>query len=885
MVDGDPTIDQGSATRFLIESLRKDGSGCAWLGRGMTCALIREISDKFSQGSIRVFYPARAIPLEFINYFGRRLRSHSPRDGRVRRLRVEALEARTVLSITVNSLLDEADGSLLDGDVSLRDAISLATPGETIEFDAALTSGGPATITLVLGEIPIAKDLHLLGPGAHLLAVDASGNDTTPETNDGQGSRVLHVNDGTAGLRSVSIRGLTLTGGDVSGDGGAILNSENLSVVSSTISGNSAGDYGGGISSDSVLSLDAVNIAGNSAYVASGIFTSTLSGNTTTIQNTTLSSNGFSYGGTIVSYTEQGGVTTIRNSTLSGNISGIGGISAYTASGGITAIQDNTLLNAGISSRNYGTTTIDNSTVVAGFLSSTTFPGGSTTIHNSRLAKFAHLYALTYNGGTTAIRNSTVSGSSSNFGGGIYARNYGSTMIQNCTLMGNSAIHGGGIFVDAQAGSTTTIQNSTIVGNSVTGAHDGPSQGGGILVHANGINATVTIENSTIWGNSAEVGGGIAFNAVNIATIKNTIVAGNNASLSAPDFRRYSNVAGQVAFSLIGDNSGSQLAEAQTPDVQGNLVGNPAGAGIIDPMLGPLSDNGGPTQTMALRAGSPAIDAGDPSAVAGTGGIPVYDQRGMPFGRVQDGNGDKSLRVDMGALEIQAIETSACDFDEDGDCDLDDMDALVMQIAAGTHTPSFDLSGDGLVNVADLDQWLTEAGALNQASGNPYLLGDANLDGVVDGSDFGIWNSHKFTSVAAWSAGDFNADGVVDGSDFGIWNLNKFASSDTLSKEHLASAHQSLSTPPNERAHENNEATVDRPIDSRWFIGVEHNCEPRNSQGARIRVSVWRAEVVRNLFSGSETTLRRRSKTVADRTMLPDPLDLRYASEGPRRER
>jgi hypothetical protein len=61
---------------------------------------------------------------------------------------------------------------------------------------------------------------------------------------------------------------------------------------------------------------------------------------------------------------------------------------------------------------------------------------------------------------------------------------------------------------------------------------------------------------------------------------------------------------------------------------------------------------------------------------------------------------------------------------------------------------------------------------------NPYLPGDADLDGSADGSDFGIWNSNKFTSAAAWCSGDFSADGVVDGSDFNIWNANKFTASD-----------------------------------------------------------------------------------------------------------
>src|SRR5262249_26334423 len=61
--------------------------------------------------------------------------------------------------------------------------------------------------------------------------------------------------------------------------------------------------------------------------------------------------------------------------------------------------------------------------------------------------------------------------------------------------------------------------------------------------------------------------------------------------------------------SLIGDNHGTGLIESHTPDAHGNLIGSSTGSGIIDPRLGPLSNNGGLTQTQALLAGSPAIDA------------------------------------------------------------------------------------------------------------------------------------------------------------------------------------------------------------------------------------------------------------------------------------
>jgi hypothetical protein len=117
------------------------------------------------------------------------------------------------------------------------------------------------------------------------------------------------------------------------------------------------------------------------------------------------------------------------------------------------------------------------------------------------------------------------------------------------------------------------------------------------------------------------------------------------------------------------------------------------------------------------------------------------------------------------------------DFNLDGAFDCADVDGLVAVVAAGTNDLTYDLDGNGLVDSTDLEIWLTEAGGVNNASGNPYLPGDASLDGLVDGSDFGIWNGNKFTSMAAWCSGDFNADGSVDGSDLGIWNSNKFLSS------------------------------------------------------------------------------------------------------------
>ncbi len=142
--------------------------------------------------------------------------------------------------------------------------------------------------------------------------------------------------------------------------------------------------------------------------------------------------------------------------------------------------------------------------------------------------------------------------------------------------------------------------------------------------------------------------------------------------------------------------------------------------------------------------------------------------------------------IDAGArvLRVRYVPpTPTGDFDQNGVWDCTDIDALVAESAAQTNAAIFDMTGDGLVNTEDVDAWLLVAGTENPTvtGGNPFLLGDANLDGAVDVSDFNSWNSNKFQTSRGWCGGDFSADGVVDVSDFNIWNANKFsASSDAV---------------------------------------------------------------------------------------------------------
>lgn len=187
----------------------------------------------------------------------------------------------------------------------------------------------------------------------------------------------------------------------------------------------------------------------------------------------------------------------------------------------------------------------------------------------------------------------------------------------------------------------------------------------------------------------------------------------------------------------------------------------------------PVREN--PTEIFALPSGLTAADFAGPSGSIeieiGINHAPAVP--GMTLFSVGD-------PIASGAFQILEEPGVNGDFDDDFDWDCADVDSLVAEIVGGTNNVGFDLTGDGMVDHADLDFWLAEAGQRNLASGNPYLPGDANLDGFVDVSDVNTWNVAKFSSAQGWCLGDFNADGGVDVTDFNIWNEHKFQSSDTV---------------------------------------------------------------------------------------------------------
>jgi hypothetical protein len=508
----------------------------------------------------------------------------SSRQRPTRRLVLEALESRTLLSgFTVDRLTDNdpaggGEGAALAGD--LRYCLTQAGDGDAIAF------GVTGTIKLVAALPDLTQNISIAGPGADLLTV--SGNHV---------SRVFNIAAGA----DVAISGLTIADGTApaaNGGGGGIYNAGTLAVTDSTLSDNTTFS-GGGIDNLGTLTVTGSTISGNVASAGGAIASGR---GTVVIMSSTLSGNflfdlGYSFGGGI----DNSGMMMVVNSTVSGNFGNTGG---GIFNGGTLTVSNSTLsgnlavFGGGIG--NLGTTTVTDS--VLGDNSAAANGGG----------------IINYGGGRLSITNSALSGNAAFIVGAGAIDNYTSSTvtIASSTLSGNvTGGAGGGI---RNAG-TLTVTNSTLSRNAA-------DNGGGLL----GTAGTATVTSSTLSGNfAAATGGGIDQTGSGRITLRNTLVAGNTAPAS-PD------VDGSLdshGHNLIGDGSGG-LGYADT-----DLVGtadNP-----IDPLLGPLQDNGGPTLTMALLPGSPARTAGDPR------GAPAWDQRGPGFPRVVDG------AIDIGAYEVQ----------------------------------------------------------------------------------------------------------------------------------------------------------------------------------------------------------------------------------------
>ena len=273
-------------------------------------------------------------------------------------------------------------------------------------------------------------------------------------------------------------------------------------------------------------------------------------------------------------------------------------------------------------------------------------PGANVlTVHGAGASVFS------VGGATVTLSGLTVTGGRSN-GGGVF--NQGTLTLNDVTIRDNTAgdpTNGEGIGAGIwnYLGATLTLNGCTVSGNTAIGNLSyAPSRGGGVENYG-----TLTLNNSTVSGNSAVqgTGGGISNSlGVSTLTLNNATVSGNS-SPGTSGSGGIDNAGTLIAGnSIVAGNSDGDLFGNVTSEGY-NLFGTTNGSGFdptdllgVDPLLGPLQDNGGPTATMAPLSGSPAIDR-----IPGTPGVnfPATDQRGVarPQGSL----------ADSGAVEAEQV--------------------------------------------------------------------------------------------------------------------------------------------------------------------------------------------------------------------------------------
>jgi hypothetical protein len=593
------------------------------------------------------------------------------------------------------------------------------------------------------GELVVSDSVTIVGLGVADTEIRGHGS-----------SRLFHVDDGRD-ESSIDVRmsEMTLADGEVAEDGGAVLSRENLTLINVFIVRNTARGDGGGIAVYSPGRL--------------------------TVENSQLSQNTAAgdgaKGGAI--FVEQTGATVLHDTTLQENhADGDGGGMAIRGGNASHAMLDSIRFVGNTAGARGGglfveNTGVANTTAMSCHLTGNqAADGGGLFLHNADGStqvldcQFSDNEATSDGGGAYLLDESPTGGvllsettlerNRAMQGGGVFLRGQGLSLTA-VTVAGNVASDlGGGVAIDALVG-PVTILNSTLSGNQTAG------NGGGVHVRSSGDGA-VTIESATITQNVADDGhsdrgdGGGVFVQGSLELTHAIVAANIDRSGQSPDIAQTADAAIGGAFCLIGDNRGSSFSEAN-PDENGNIVGGPQ-LGIIDPRLSPLDDHGGKTHTHSLRADSPAINSG---AQAHQPPL-LVDQRQLA--RVID-------RVDIGAVEVQR-RLDVGDYDENGVFDCFDLAILGTQIRSGTYNHDYDLSDDGLLDADDVEAWLAAAGAANLPNGNPYLMGDANLDGRVDPSDLGIIGINWQSNVDHYCEGDFDGDAFVGAADLNYLAMN-----------------------------------------------------------------------------------------------------------------
>ncbi len=545
---------------------------------------------------------------------------------------------------------------------SLRQAIldaDNATGSNTIVFDASFSSS-PHTITFTSATPQINGQLTITGPGASLLTVTRSGNVSAS-------SNVFN-----SFASQLAMSGMTVTGGDIDGDGGG------LSIHGVTPN----------------ATLDSMVFTNNISETGDGGAISLGNNATLTIRNCTINNNtAHALGGGIFFFS--GGSLLMQNCTISGN--NAQGVDGHDASGGGIYFEAAALASP-----------------PAGFTASTLLVQDST-----------------FNNNTGA-----------HGGGGIATDDFtGTLQLQNCTMTANTAgTSGGAIWCTGTTATTNSValQDCTIAFNTANSTAAG--SGGGGVARVGSFMGSIVLTGSIVYGNNNPAG------ALDVFASSFTTTTAN--------------------FCDIGSSAGFTLAAGS---------GNNLAFGS-NPMLGPLGNHGGSTQTMALPSNSPAVNTG--TTIAGI----TTDQRGItrPQGSAPD-IGAYERQTAAGTLTSMSYEyltRQAITFSFTGDASttfsrssytiLNQTTNQTLASSIGSFT--FDNTGTQatllLTNLlSDADYHVTSGSSTLDFF---VLSADANHDRHVNTLDFTALAQNFNKSGATFSQGDFNYDGKVNALDFNI---------------------------------------------------------------------------------------------------------------------
>lgn len=394
-------------------------------------------------------------------------------------------------------------------------------------------------------------------------------------------------------------------------------------------------------------------------------------------------------------------------------------------------------------------------------------------------------------------------------GGGVFNEG-GQLQLMAVRIHGNTGTYGAGINNYGDNGGTATL----VLRDSILDHNTSTENGGGLYNWGNGGNASAVVFNSTLSANTATYSGsgminwaGIGIASLNISnstvttnisvnslntgalaifggdvTLNNTIVAGNLAAGSPGDV--FGAIDSASANNLIG--SGDSLSGTSN-GLNGNQIGT--SAALIDAMLGPLQDNGGPTQTHALLPGSPAIDGGDNAAAVDNTGTPLTtDQRQLP--RLVG-------TVDIGAVEFRqptlSLNIASKTFGENGGAttatvtragDADTSTALTVSLSSSDNgeatvptsvTIPAGQSESAPFNIVAVDD------AIND--GTQTVTVTASASGYVDALD-----SVDVTDDDNAVSGDVDGDNDFDASDAFLIHLTKLSGTDAQIEESKGSS-------------------------------------------------------------------------------------------------